>query len=127
MKKIFFSLVFTILILIGFASLSEAQTITKTLAWEQPETQAIVSTFITTVKIDAAAAVQVTPTLTASTVVGNLTHAATPIILAAGTHTIVVTETNTSGLSGTSTLNYNPGVSPSNPVNITITVTVTVP
>jgi hypothetical protein len=105
-----------------------AQTVTKSLEWDEPEAIAVVSTFITTVKIDAASAVQVTPTYSTATAPGMLTHGKTPITLTAGTHTIVLTVTNPSGVSASAApLNYNPGVAPGTPVSVVITVTITVP
>lgn len=125
MKKLIL-LVGSLLILVP--SLTNAQTVTKNLEWDEPEAVSVVSTFITTVKVDAAVPVQVSPSYSASTMAGMLTHGKTPVTLTSGVHVIILTVTNTSGVSTSAApLNYNPGVAPGTPVSVVITVTITVP
>lgn len=114
------------LLVLLFAASAAAQTVTRTLQYEFATTPlAEVNTYVTTLKIDAAAATQISPTCVAGTT--PATSCSTPITLTSGTHTIVVTVFNTSGVSASGTLNYDPGSNPGTPINIKIVIKITVP
>jgi hypothetical protein len=100
-----------------------AQTVNKTLGWNQGEPLAQVQGFVYTVKIDTG-----TPTVTIATCVAAVppatgTKCTTPISFPAGPHTITLTADNGFG-TGTGTLS---GVPAQNPTNVILIVTYTGP
>lgn len=117
----------SVLLLISTAGLAFSQTVTQSLQWDQGFTGTLtladVQAFTYTLKIDATAATSATVTCIAG---ASVPRCSTPINLAAGPHTLVITATNMNG-TASGTLNYVPGASPTGPVNITIVTNITVP
>lgn len=119
MKKII--LLFVLLLV---ASVGSAQTITQSLEWDHlNDVLANVNLYAFSLKIDTNATNVVTATCTTQ---GTGVHCKTPVTLATGNHTLVLTATNTFGFS-TGTLNYVPGAIPTNPTNLKITIIISVP
>jgi hypothetical protein len=117
-------LVALVLGLLLAASSAHAQTVSRTLTWTQLNDQiGTVNGYTFTVKLDAAAAVQVTPVCQSA---GANVTCATPIVLTSGSHTITVTATNAGG-SASGTLNYVPPAGPTTPTSVQITIQITVP
>ena len=114
-----------VLILILIPSSVYNQTVSQTLQYDYlASTLVVTNTYTTSLKIDTAAPIAITPTCVTN---GANVRCTNPITLTSGNHTIIVTVINTSGVSATGTLNYVPGLPPSTPSNITITIQVTIP
>lgn len=119
MKKL---LLLVILLMLG--TRADGQTITQSLEWDHlNDVLANVNLYAFSLKIDTNATNVVTATCTTQ---GTGVHCKTPVTLATGNHTLVLTATNTFGFS-TGTLNYVPGAIPTNPTNLKITIIISVP
>ena len=108
-----------VLVLLGSPLLAQS---TYRLQWEQPNaTLAQAQGYSYSLKVDAAAATAITATCAGTTAI----TCSTPMpVLAAGSHTLVVTATN--GFGSASSAPF-PGSSPSAPINLTVIVNVTIP
>ena len=107
---------------LGAATAASAQTVSPRLQWDQPNaTVAEAQAYAYTLKVDSAAAVNLTQTCA---LVGTVTRCTAPITpLTSGTHTLTLTVFNgfgsvSAGLTGSS---------PTTPVSISITITISIP
>ena len=119
MKKILLSTLFILM-----AAAAEAQTITRTLSWQQPgDTLANIQSYTYTAQVDAAAAVFLVTACVSGIPATNPVTCSAPIVFAAGAHTITLTAINGFG-SAVSTIS---GAPPSGPLSMTVVVKVTIP
>lgn len=103
-----------------FASPLVAQTVTRTLNWNQPNaTLAEVQALVYTSQVDSLTPVILKPSCLAGTPV----TCTAPIVFTSGPHTITLTATNAFGSASVSLT----GAPPNSPVAISITISVTVP
>lgn len=112
------SVLFVIVLLAAVSA--QAQTVTRTLNWNQPNaTLAEVQGYTYTTQVDAAPPVITKP----SCVAGTPVTCTAPITFASGPHTITLTAINAFGQASVSLS----GAPPSAPVSVTVTISVTVP
>ena len=113
------SLLGLLVLLLSVVSAS-AQTVTRTLNWNQPNaTLAEVQGYTYTTQVDAAPPVITKP----SCVAGTPVTCTAPITFASGPHTITLTAINAFGQASASLS----GAPPSTPISVTVTIAVTIP
>lgn len=115
---------FLLLALVLVPSLLSAQTIARTLSWQQPgDTLANIQAYTYTAQVDTATATILTPNCVSGIPATNPVTCSAPIVFVAGAHTITLTAINGFG-SATASLS---GAPPSGPVSMTVVVKVTIP
>jgi hypothetical protein len=113
-------------ILILISTVTYAQTVTKTLEFDDVDTLTNLATYTYSYTIDSGSPTQFTPTCATDPNTAGNNLCTTPISLASGSHTIVVTLTDASG-SSSATLNYVPVGLPTAPSGVKIVIKITVP
>lgn len=115
-----------VLTLLLCATATHAQTVTKALEWDHVATSlSTVNSYTFSLKVDAAGPV---PAVATCAAVAADTHCSTPLpALSVGTHVLILTAINTSGATSSAPVTYAPGVSPTQPLNLTITIKIIVP
>lgn len=114
-----------VLLVVAWGSSVQAQTLTRTADWEQPgATVPEAQSYAYTLKIDSNAPILLTQTCAA---VASTTRCTAPLaasLLTPGTHTLILTASNSFGSASSAALT---GAPPTGPVTFKLTFTISIP